>query len=236
MKSLFQEAQEKLIAKDQLERFNRYVEVQNELLATGKSLLAASQLDASREQYARVVSHAEGLWDDACALFLRERFATALALSITCLEEVGKISVARFELALQTAAPHILQSLPKSPTTSRRGHPFYSHTQKLLLAAGAGALVNSRLDRIVGMPAVIAFLEDVESGNIEPLRQSCLYSDADAGQLHLPHEQIRRERACFHVVLSGEILAEVAGFQPADWERLLAKVQAFEKQIGHAFE
>ncbi len=236
MRSVLKEAQEKLVAKDQLGRFSRYLEVQTELLATGKSLVSASHIEAAHARYARVVRHAEGLWNDACALYLRERFATALAISITCLEEVGKISVARLELAAQAAAPQVLQSLPKISTPSRRRNPFYSHSQKLLLAAGAGALVNSRLDRILGTVAVIAFLDDVESGKIEPLRQSCLYSDADAGQLQVPTERIQRDQARFYAVLSGEVLAEVAGFEPAEWERLIARVQAFEKQIGHAYE
>jgi AbiV family abortive infection protein len=233
VKSVLEEVQEKLVAKNQRERFNRYVEIQNELMATDKSLVFASQIEDAYRQYTRVVIHAEGLWEDACTLYLRGRFATALALSITCLEEVGKISVARFELALREAAPQVLQSLAKKSTTHRGRKLFYSHTQKLLLAAGAGALINSRLDRILGMPSVIAFLDDAESGRIERLRQSCLYSDADAGQLLLPAERIQPEQAAFFVVLSGEVLAEVAGFEPREWKRLIAKVQEFEKQIGH---
>jgi hypothetical protein len=86
------------------------------------------------------------------------------------------------------------------------------------------------------MPAVIAFLDDVESGKIEPLRQSCLYSDVVSGQLPLPSEQVRREQARFYVVLSGEVLAEVGDFEPSEWERLIAKIQEFEKQIGHPHE
>lgn len=233
MKSTLKEAQKKLAAKDQRGIFNRFLQVQEDLLATGKSLVAASNQDAAYAQFARVVDHAEGLWDDACALFLRDRFATALALSITCLEEVGKIGVARLDLALRVASP---QPHPKKPTTSRRRNPFYSHSQKLLLAAGAGALVNSRLDRVLGMSAVIAFLEDVESDKIESLRQSCLYSDADAGKLILPSERISREQAKLYVVLSGEVLAEVAGLAPSEWKRLIARVQEFEKQIGHAYK
>ena len=104
------------------------------------------------------------------------------------------------------------------------------HFFRLLLAAGAGALVNARCDRIVGMSSVIAFLDGAESGQIERLRQSCLYSDVQAGKLLLPPEQIQKEQATFFVVLSGEVLAEVAGFEPGEWERLIAKVEDFEKQ------
>jgi AbiV family abortive infection protein len=216
MKSVFEEIQDKIVAKNQFERLKRCIDIQFDLLKGGKSLVSAAEIENAYEQYGRVVSHAEALWEDVNTLYLRERFATALALSITCLEEVGKISVARLRLALQSATPQVLQSLPKTPTKRRGKDPFYSHSQKVLLAAGAGALVNSRLDRILGMSKVIAFLADVESDKIERLRQSCLYSDVISGRLHLPSEQIGREQAQFYVVLSGEILAEVAGFEPSE--------------------
>lgn len=234
MRDVEKEIREKLVVKNQVLRFKRYVEVENDLLATGKSLVAAGSYAAASERFKRVVAHAEGLWDDACRLFVQGRYPTALALSVTCLEEVGKIAVARIQLVLEEKARRDGSPANKPPSTRRKGHPFYSHTQKLLLAAGAGALVNSRLDRILGLPKVVDFLDRVERGEIEPLRQSCLYTDAEAGQLLLPSERIGRELAEFHVVLAGELLAEVAGFEPPEFERLLARVQQFEESIGHA--
>jgi len=49
-----------------------------------------------------------------------------------------------------------------------------------------------------------------------------------------PAERIGRQQAEFYLVLAGELLAEVAGFEPSEFERLLARVQQFEKSIGHA--
>jgi|SRR3990172_6987461 len=230
------EISEKLVVKDQLRRFLRYVAVQNELLATGKSLVLADSYEAGYERFNRVVVHAERLWDDSCTLFLQGRFPTALAIAITCLEEVGKIGVARFQLVLEADARERSASLPRATGVSRRKHPFYSHPQKLLLAAGAGALVNARLDRILGLEKVVEFLDRVERGEIEPLRQSCYYSDADSRQLLLPYERIRKEDAEFYVVLAGELLAEVAGLEPPEWQRLLARVKEFEQTIGHPDE
>jgi len=108
MKSVFEEIQEKLVAKNQGERLKRCIDIQYDLLNAGKSLVSAPQIENAHAQYKRVLSHAEALWEDVCALYLRERFATALALSITCLEEIGKISVARLQLILQAAAPQVL--------------------------------------------------------------------------------------------------------------------------------
>src|ERR1700746_1924671 len=119
MKSVFEKIREKLVAKNQGERLRRYFDIQFDLLNAGKSLVAASQIEDAYAKYRRVVSHAEALWEDVCALYLRERFATALALSITCLEEIGKINVARFELMLQAAAPQVLQCLPNTSTKRR---------------------------------------------------------------------------------------------------------------------
>lgn len=234
MRAVDEESCEKLVAKDAYRRFKRYVEVQNDLLASGKSLVAADFYAARYEHFKRVVAHAEGLWDDACRLFVHGRYATALALSVTCLEEVGKIGVARFQLVLDDKVRRDGSTVIQSPTVRRKGHPFYSHTQKLLLAAGAGALVNSRLDRILGLPKVVAFLDKVENGEIEPLRQSCLYTDTESGYLLLPSERIGRQPAEFYLVLAGELLAEVAGFEPPEFERLLGRVQQFEESIGHA--
>ena len=220
----------KQAAKDQLRRFRRYRAVENELLATGKSLVLAESIEAAHKNFKRVVSHAEGLWVDACTLFLGGRYPTALAISITCLEEVGKIGVAKIQL-LEKAETHRKITVSTAPQAPRRGHPFYSHSQKLLLAVGAGVLHNGRLDRILGLEKVMEFLDRVEKGEIEPLRQSCLYSDVEGGHLFLPSELIGEKEAEFYVVLVGEVLAEVVG--PSERRRLLACVQQFEKRIGH---
>lgn len=228
------EIQEKLVKKNQLARLKACCDMQSDLMEKGPSLVAAPDYASSAAKYARLVSHAEGLWNDACQLYLSGRFATALALSITCLEEVGKISVARIELALcrRDGALQLFAATPECASPSRKGNPFYSHTKKLLMAAGAGALVNSRLDRLLGMEVVISFLDDVEAEKIEPFRQACLYSEAKGEQLLLPSEQIQDAQARLYIVIAGEVLADVAGADPAEWERILNRVKEFEKQTG----
>jgi AbiV family abortive infection protein len=232
--SAVEEAEGKSVRKDQVRRFKTSVEVMNALLATEKSLVGADSYEDAYAKFVRVVQHVERLWDDACVLLNRGSHPTALALSITCLEEVGKISVARFQLAIDEARRAAGVAHPAGKPVARRGHPFYSHTQKLVLAAGAGALVNARLDRILGMDRVIDFLDRVERNELEQLRQSCLYTDAKKSALLIPAERIASSDATFHVILAGEVLAEVGGFEPEEFERLLAKVEAFERAIGHA--
>jgi AbiV family abortive infection protein len=186
---------------------------------------------------ARTEKASSGILLPACLLYTKAQHSTVLALSIACLEEIGKISVAR-QLAFfeHPAVFEIFRPAAAAGTPPKKNNPFYSHTQKHLIAPGAGALVNSRLDRLVGLETLISFLDDVEAEKLESLPQDCLYSDARDGKLHSPSEQIQESQARLYVVIAGELLAEVAGADTTEWERLLGKVQTFEKRFGQPFE
>ncbi len=233
MKNPNQESMRTMVAKDQVRRFDRYVEIQNALISTGKSLVVADSMEKAYERFKRLVEHAEGLWDDACFLLLRDRYATSLALSIVSIEEIGKIGVARFQLLGAAAERPNAARAPDVVARARKKHPFYSHHQKLLLAAGAGSLVNARLDRILGLARVVAFLDRVERGEIARLRLDCLYTDVDAAGQLVTAERVKKDEAEFFAVLAGELLAEVGGLVPVEFERLLARAIAFEKRINH---
>lgn len=217
-------------------QFLEYVDAQNELIASGACLLTGTSYREDYEQYMQLVAHVEQLWDGARTLHQAGLYAQSLFLAVSCLEETGKVGVARFQMILRQmhrdgdADPDVIEKV------RRKRNPFYSHPQKHLLVAGAGAIVNSRLDRILGRKRVSKFLEDARSGSVERLRQSALY--ADLGELGpvLPAKQISPEQACFYVVLAGELMAEILGFEPSEWARLLSKVQAFEQEIGYPWE
>lgn len=230
------EISEKMVRKDLRNRFNRYLEIQNELLSTGKPLVSGATYEEEYIQFLQLVAHAEGLWEDSCRLFEAGSYPTSLFLSIVCMEEVAKVGVARFQLLsneLRRRKKLSATYLAPSPSRkSRKKHPFYSHTQKHILAAGAGALVNSRLDRILGLDNVIRFLDEVEQGKLETLRQNCVYADHDGQELILPKNKIGKEEALFYVTLAGELLIEVAGWEPGEFKRLLAKVEKFEVANG----
>ncbi len=96
--------------------------------------------------------------------------------------------------------------------------------------------MNNRLNRLLAEDAIGAFLRDVESGQLEQIRQSALYADVGSHGPLLPASQLDEKSAEFYTVLAGELLADVLGVAPLEWERLLAKVQAYEKSIGHAWK
>ncbi len=80
------------------------------------------------------------------------------------------------------------------------------------------------------------FLDDVDNGRIEQVRQSALYADHDGTQPVIPDLAITREDALFYIVLAGEVMAEILGAVPEMWSELLDEVKAFEAQHGIAIE
>ena len=181
--------------------------------------------------FSRLLAHAENLWSDAGLLFSSQRFAPSLFLSIVTLEEIGKIAIVYLQVFARDQARMTGQSAPpKRP--DRKKNPLYSHTQKHLLASCAGAVVNSRLDRILGMERVNRFIATVEGGKLEKLRQGCLYYEMKTSGPHCPYEVITEVDAGFYLVVSGELLAEVGLLGTSRYIEFLSRVEEFEKHLG----
>jgi hypothetical protein len=77
-------------------------------------------------------------------------------LSITCLEETGKLAVERWRLwgVEEITAPGDA-SIPGGRRGQRR--LFLDHASKHILAAMSGALINARLDRVLGSEEPLVF-------------------------------------------------------------------------------
>ena len=227
-----------IVLKKTVSRFERYMKIVNRLLKTGKPVVTGTDLTEEYAHFLALVSHAEGLWEDACRMYQVGSYPTSLFLSIVCIEEIGKIGVGIFQMLLNEIRRKSRRFVTSSMVRTRKKkkkekkHPFFSHRQKHLLAAGAGALVNSRLDRVLGLARVIKFLDEVENGKIERLRQSCLYADHDGKKPIIPKEIVTGQQSLFYVVLAGELLAEIPGLDPKELERLLKKVKSFETRSG----
>lgn len=100
------------------------------------------------------------------------------------------------------------------------------------MVAGQGALVNSRLDHLLGFESIKQFIDDVEAGEIERLRQAALYADHDGTELLLPENRISEEAALFHLTLAGELMAEVLGFEPETWNALREEVKTSSRRTA----
>ena len=117
------------------------------------------------------------------------------------------------------------------PTPQRRSVDG-SHKRKQLIGVFSGALVNARLDRVIGFDVVRKLLNMVESKGLEQLRQDCLYIDVQDGRAVTPREHIGSDCARLLTVFAGEVMAEGLGHFPWDLERMLDTVIAFERSIG----
>jgi hypothetical protein len=92
-----------------------------------------------------------------------------------------------------------------SITVGHRGRRrlFLDRVSKHILAAMSGALINARLDRVLGSEFISRFLDDAEAERLEGFRQDCLYLGQRDGKLHIPAESITSvEAACRALVRS----------------------------------
>jgi AbiV family abortive infection protein len=171
-------------------------------------------------------------WLGATRLYEAGAHPLAAAISITALEETGKLAVERFRLVGVKTIDMAGLPPPESLGGRASAASFFRHTDKHVLAAMSGALINNRLDRVLGVDYINWFLEAAELGALEQLRQNCLYAEMAAGNLQEPSDHMPAGDGARLVALAGEVLAEVAGVEPGVWERLLTEVQAFEKSVG----
>ena len=133
-------ALEALRAKDGIRRFKVSVAMLSELLEQGPALLRGSQ--AQREaDWTRCARSVLALWLTAVGAWQSGSPSVAAALSITCLEETGKLATERWRL---WGVEAITARADVSIHSGRRGRRrlFLDHASKHILAAMSGALIN----------------------------------------------------------------------------------------------
>lgn len=210
-------------AKLATERWTRFTAILDDtgLERTGPTLLPAGNLDTQLEWYFRYIHHANDCWFQARDCFRADRYSFSAFFSILTLEETGKLSTLWVELLNYDA--------PRGPLPTRKD-PRYHHSKKHFMAACQGALVNGRLDRLLGLSVVGEYLARAESGELEKLRQACLYTGIGTGEF--PSLEVTREDARNLCVFSGEVMADVLGGFPWEWERMSSDVTEFERSVG----
>jgi AbiV family abortive infection protein len=211
-----------LARKDGHRRFRKLIEERARAVNTQPSLLTGSDFPTRLAQYQSLIGHVETRWAEACSNFGQRNFPLAAFFSILVIEEVGKLSRLAEEL-IYFDVPVAVQS----PKVVER-----SHRRKHFIAVVSGALINARLDRVLGKDTVRKILHEAESDELEKTRQACLYIDIEDGRAMTPAERIDEIRARDLTVLAGEVMAEVLGHFPWEFERMMEQVIAFERLIG----
>jgi hypothetical protein len=106
------------------------------------------------------------------------------------------------------------------------------HRKKHFIGVMSGAVINSRLDRILGKGVIRKILNQAESNELERIRQNCLYIDIVNGKAVSPHEVVDEDLARTLCILAGELMAETLGFFPWEFERMIEEVSKFEIAVG----
>ena len=214
--------EKELALKDSKRRFTKLAEERARAVNTQPSLLTATTFEARLEQYQILIAYVEKQWDDACAMFQRGNFPIAAFLSILVIEEIGKLSRLAEELIYfdaPVASP--------SPAVVER-----SHRRKHFIGVASGALINARLDRVLGKGKVRQIIHEAESDELEKTRQACLNIDVENGRAVTPGERISEGRARDLTILAGELMAEALGHFPWEFKRMIEHVMAFERSVG----
>jgi len=211
-------------SKDGPRRIAKLGSVHAELYGDSPSLIALGTFQECLAQYSRLVGHVENVWNDACQQFRAKKYPFCTFFSIFAIEEIGKLGRLWFDL--------LAWDRPQNVVRKELGQLSRDHRKKHFMGVMSGAVVNARLDRILGVRRIKQLLQDAESGQLERLRQSCLYIDMQDGRTITPADVIGEDTAKFFVVLAGELWAEVLGHFPWEFEKMNKKVTAFEIEIG----
>lgn len=225
--------QDRIQAKDGARRFMLGIHAVADLLEAGPALVVGS--DEERiASFETLITHSASTWRASMTLHGLGYYPLGAAVAIIALEETGKIAVERYRLAGVQGID--LSGLPAPQELGSRAKraSFFRHADKHVLAAMSGALINARLDRVLGVDYVNWFIASAESGSLERLRQRYLYAEKGENGPQVPSDLVDADGCARLVTLAGEVLAEVAGVVPEAWERLLSEVQTFEDSVGLA--
>jgi AbiV family abortive infection protein len=217
-----EEIEKQLRRKDGRRRFDKLIVERGEAFAGKPSLLSGHDFETCLAQYKGLLSHVEKLWASAAQEYKQGNFPIAAFLSILVIEEIGKLGRLPQDLVNYDAPREMLGDY----SVDR------DHRRKHFIGVVSGALINSRLDRILGKDVVKKLLHEAESDEFEKTRQACLYIDMKGGVPITPSEQIDRNRSQTLVILAGELMAEVLGHFPWEFERMLDAVMTFEEETG----
>ena len=208
-------------------RFLLSMSVTRDLMRADQPLIRGKNQTEKEIAFDRCCTYLWWSWAVARGLLKAQAYSHATAVAIICIEETGKLSVERFRLSTLDFSQMELGE-------SELRASFTNHHTKHVLAAFWGALMNSEIHRILGLPFVAKFLDDAESKKLETLRQSCLYMERKSdGTLHIPIEVIQKDDAVRYVALAGEIFVEMlAGLASASYKDLISDLTKFEIEEG----
>lgn len=195
-----------LVKKKPVERMKKHATAISDFLNSGFTVLTGSP-EQMLKQLEAYIRHGEYLWWNAVLMFRNSSYALACFLSIVCIEECAKISFGEFQFYRA-----VVRGKSGDEIRPSGKNPLSQHNRKHFVAACSGALVNTRMDNIIGIDRVTEFIEDCESGKLERIRQTCLYADVGKeGTIVIPEAVVAKEQAAFYITVAGLLLSQIEG-------------------------
>jgi AbiV family abortive infection protein len=142
-----------LARKDGSRRFSKLIAERTQAFNEQPPLLSGTTFETRLQQYKALLGHVERLWSDACQCYVGGNYPIAAFFSILVIEEVGKLGRLPQELMLYDA--------PR--TAAQSGTVVRSHRRKHFIGVVSGALINARLERVLGKGVIRKILHQAES-------------------------------------------------------------------------
>ena len=177
--------------------------------------------DTIRLARQKSIINAWELLQTAIWLFENNRYSTACFLSMTAIEEIGKLFVLQMEqvdVFRWLRKLGIDDDLPSELDYKELRNFLRSHLEKAVQAAASSLVINSGADRRHGVNSKSNMIRTsgvmllALSGRWMKVRNNCLYTDIDFTEKTTmsPKEIISREHSYYFICMGYEVLAEQA--------------------------
>lgn len=191
------------------------------LASDAPTLIFGSNLEEAVECFYSYIDHTETIWLDAVALYESGSYYSAKLMAIICMEEIAKVDIAWYQLISYIGMDFKHQGIK----TKKKA--FKDHNTKHIKSILASLVMNSRVENIFKEKDIQAFLEKVETNQLENIRQNSIYFDAFDKNIHIPSKKISKKEAAFHIAIAGEVMADMV-HDPKERERIIDYVETFE--------
>ncbi|MGI0015782.1 MAG: AbiV family abortive infection protein [Nitrososphaera sp.] len=182
--------------------------------------LSDTVLKTIREVREKTLVNAKQLLETAVNLFENETYPIACFLSMTAIEELGKLSV--LAMAQVDSLKRFGLPVDANPEVNCKALNKFlrNHVEKAAEAAVGALYINSGADRrhgshpLSGLIRTSGIILLARSGHWMSLRNNCLYTDINVehNSSSAPKDCIIREHAYYFICMGFEILIEQAAF------------------------
>jgi len=191
-------------------------------------VLNATDIDDGIEKYQKCNAYVFDCWRKALNACRQGDYPQAVFLSILALEEAAKFHQAWYELFYNDGKPI---NAKKNQPPRRKDYKF-NHKKKHFVSIVSGALLNHRVEGLFGKDKVVEFVGMAENGELENVRQSCLYATVgDEGPVY-PDDVISQETAIFYVVFLGEAIGEFVFSTSWEYRDFKEEMDAVIEEFG----